>query len=272
MESPGEFLRRERELRGVTIETISSELKLSPKTIKAIEDNDVAELPHNAYVKGFIRSYCHWLGLDDNDAILRYESYLRERTEIEGKESKKKTKEPVAGRDAREEARPTAKTGLYMTVAFAIVGIVIIVGYVVIYGGSRPDMMSVTHGVVMEKDVAQPLSLESAEVLSEDGAASPETSAPIVVLPEVSSPEVSSPEVSGPETLVPEDVSSAPKAAPAVTTPSPSEAVAVKKDLSLEIRARELTWIEVSLDKDPPYDITLREGESVSLKAAKVFF
>ena len=74
MESPGEFLRRERELRGVTIETISSELKLSPKTIKAIEDNDVAELPHSAYVKGFIRSYCHWLGLDDNDAILRYES------------------------------------------------------------------------------------------------------------------------------------------------------------------------------------------------------
>ena len=259
MESPGEFLRRERELRGVTIETISSELKLSPKTIKAIEDNDVAELPHSAYVKGFIRSYCHWLGLDDNDAILRYESYLRERTEIE---SKKNMKEPVAGRDAREEARPTAKTGLYTTVAFAIVGIVIIVGYVVIYGGSRPDMVSVTHGVVMEKDVAQPLPLESAEVLSEDGAASPEASAPIVVLPEVSKP----------ETLVPKDVSSAPKAAPAVTTPSPSEAVAVKKDLSLEIRARELTWIEVSLDKDPPYDITLREGESVSLKAAKVFF
>ena len=269
MESPGEFLRRERELRGVTIETISSELKLSPKTIKAIEDNDVAELPHSAYVKGFIRSYCHWLGLDGNDAILRYESYLREKIETE---SKKKMKEPVAGRDAREEARPTAKTGLYMTVAFAIVGIVIIIGYVVIYGGSRPDMVSVTHGGVMEKDVAQPLSLESAEVLSEDGAASPEASAPIVVLPEVSSPEVSSPEVSGPETVVPEDVLSAPKAAPAPTTSLPSEAVDVKKDLSLEIRARELTWVEVSLDEAPPYDITLREGESVSLKAAKVFF
>lgn len=265
MESPGEFLRRERELRGVTIETISSELKLSPKTIKAIEDNDVAELPHSTYVKGFIRSYCHWLGLDDNDAILRYESYLRERTEIE---SGKKKKESGKGADAREEVRPTAKTGLYMTVVFAIVGIVLIIGYVVIYGGSRPDMMTPDHGVVTERDEAQPLPVEGAEVLSEDGVAAPETSAPIVVLPEVSKPQVSAPKTPVNDK---EEVLSTPEASS--VTPAPvGEATDAKKDLSLEIRARELTWVEVSLDKDPPYDITLREGERVSLKAAKVFF
>ncbi len=265
MESPGEFLKRERELRGVTIETISLELKLSPKTIKAIEDNNEAELPHSAYVKGFIRSYCHWLGLDDNDAVLRYESYLRERAEIElmGKSSKrsKPSDEGVMG----EGVRPKAKAGLQTSIIFAVAGLLIIIGYVVVYGPSRSEMVTLPKAeVVVDVDEDKTLKGEDAE------AGLLEVAAPTVVLPELSAEEVSLDNDEDLSGVV--DSTNAESATVTETTPLGQEVLTANKKLSLDMYARKLSWVDVSIDGEPPYDITLREGERVSLKAAKVFF
>ena len=83
MESPGEYLKRERELRGVSLQEISEKLRLSVRRLERLEKDDYERLPHPTYVRGFIRSYCRELGLDENDAVLRFEAYLKEQSKKE---------------------------------------------------------------------------------------------------------------------------------------------------------------------------------------------
>lgn len=77
MESPGEYLKREREIRGIRLEVIAEATKIRAGLLAAIEKNDFDTLPAAPFVKGFIQAYCKYLGLDVQDALLRYEAYMR---------------------------------------------------------------------------------------------------------------------------------------------------------------------------------------------------
>lgn len=59
----GAALRAEREKRNLTVEDIAQQLKISPRQIRALESGDLDSLPHEAYARGFIRSYAAWLGI-----------------------------------------------------------------------------------------------------------------------------------------------------------------------------------------------------------------
>lgn len=59
----GAALRAEREKRNLTVEDVAQQLKIGPRQIRALENGDIDSLPHQAYAKGFIRSYAAWLGL-----------------------------------------------------------------------------------------------------------------------------------------------------------------------------------------------------------------
>lgn len=61
---PGSILREERERRGLGIEEVASQLRLSRRQIEALEMDDYAALPGNVFVRGFIRNYARLLQLD----------------------------------------------------------------------------------------------------------------------------------------------------------------------------------------------------------------
>jgi cytoskeleton protein RodZ len=71
-DSLGEFLRRERELRHVTLDDIAERTKISRRYLEAIEEDRYDRLPGEAFVRGFIRSYAQFVGLDPEDALLIY--------------------------------------------------------------------------------------------------------------------------------------------------------------------------------------------------------
>jgi cytoskeletal protein RodZ len=77
MESPGEYLKREREHRGVELKAVFEATRIPLKLLEAIETDNL-EAQHPTFLKGFIRSYCKHLGLDENDAVLRYEIFIKE--------------------------------------------------------------------------------------------------------------------------------------------------------------------------------------------------
>ncbi len=81
MESPGEYLKRERELRRASLMSIFEATRVPLKCLEALEADDYDSLPHPTFVKGFIKSYCKRLGLDETDAVLRYELYMKERSD-----------------------------------------------------------------------------------------------------------------------------------------------------------------------------------------------
>ncbi|WP_345792847.1 RodZ domain-containing protein [Thauera sp. JM12B12] len=62
--SPGVQLRRAREARGESIHEVAFALKLAPRQVEALEQDDFAALPGMAFVRGFLRNYARYLGLD----------------------------------------------------------------------------------------------------------------------------------------------------------------------------------------------------------------
>ena len=68
----GENLRREREMRGVTLEEISESTKISVRLLTAIEADDFSKLPGGVFTRSFIRNYSQYLGLDEEHVLAEY--------------------------------------------------------------------------------------------------------------------------------------------------------------------------------------------------------
>jgi cytoskeletal protein RodZ len=62
----GEMLRAAREARKLSVEQVNRETKISVQTIQALEADDFGAFPSETYVKGFVRTYAEFLGLDGN--------------------------------------------------------------------------------------------------------------------------------------------------------------------------------------------------------------
>ena len=80
MESPGKFLKKERERRNVSLEEISKFTKIREHHLKAIEEDKYELLPPTLYVKGYLNGYAKYLALDPKDIVLQYQNYLEHKT------------------------------------------------------------------------------------------------------------------------------------------------------------------------------------------------
>lgn len=69
----GEYLTRERTLRNIPLEEISQRTRISMRVLEALEAGRWEELPADVYVRGFLRTYARYLGLDENEVVVRYE-------------------------------------------------------------------------------------------------------------------------------------------------------------------------------------------------------
>jgi cytoskeleton protein RodZ len=68
----GEHLKRERELRGVTLEEVAAATRISPRFLEALENEQWDRLPGGAFNRGFIRSVARYLGLDEENMVAEY--------------------------------------------------------------------------------------------------------------------------------------------------------------------------------------------------------
>ena len=65
----GDRMRREREMRGVTLEEISESTKISKRALQALEKEEFDLLPGGIFNKGFVRAYARFLGIDEEQAV-----------------------------------------------------------------------------------------------------------------------------------------------------------------------------------------------------------
>jgi cytoskeletal protein RodZ len=63
----GDQLRDAREARGVDVYRVERDTKIRAKFISALEAGDFAELPGDVYIRGFLRNYASYLGLDPDE-------------------------------------------------------------------------------------------------------------------------------------------------------------------------------------------------------------
>ncbi len=72
MSSFGEELRRERELRQITLREISEATKISLRHLEGLEKNDFTHLPGGVFNKGFVRAYAQYIGVDPETMVNAY--------------------------------------------------------------------------------------------------------------------------------------------------------------------------------------------------------
>lgn len=72
MISFGDELKRERELRGISLDQLARATKIGVRFLRAIDAGQVDAIPGEFYRRAYIRAYARYLGLDEDRTLARY--------------------------------------------------------------------------------------------------------------------------------------------------------------------------------------------------------
>ena len=65
----GAALKAAREAAGLSVDTVAQQLKLAPRQVKALEEDDFERLPGRTFVRGFARNYARFMQLDPDTVL-----------------------------------------------------------------------------------------------------------------------------------------------------------------------------------------------------------
>jgi cytoskeleton protein RodZ len=92
MASLGQELKRERELRGISLREIANQTKINIRFLEALENDQLDVLPGTFFIKAIIREYAKSIGLEEHAALNKYyELSLSQEKEQEDEEKKRKS-------------------------------------------------------------------------------------------------------------------------------------------------------------------------------------
>ena len=74
----GDKLKREREMRRITLDEISESTKIPRRYLESLERENFESLPGGVFNKGFVKAYARFLGLDEEQAVADYVAVAKE--------------------------------------------------------------------------------------------------------------------------------------------------------------------------------------------------
>src|SRR5215470_11387088 len=69
----GERLKRERELREVSLEEVAKGTRIAERFLQALENEQWEKLPAGVFGRGFVRSIARYLGLSEENLLSEYD-------------------------------------------------------------------------------------------------------------------------------------------------------------------------------------------------------
>ncbi|MEE8403593.1 MAG: RodZ domain-containing protein [Candidatus Hydrothermarchaeaceae archaeon] len=228
MPSFGEYLKRERELREISLRAVSDETKISYRYLQALEEDNESKLPAEVFIKGFIRSYAGYIGLDPDEAILRYQEYQKTL----------KISRDVQRISPDEHSSEVGKKKSFNVSTFFII---LALGGLLLFGGYRYWM------------IQGETSPDQSIVQSEEEEALPEP---------VRTEEEGLGKTQEPTETVPEKMLPAQEKEPSGTE-EPEPALA---PMDITLSALERTWLALDIDGREHYDITLQADEKIHFR------
>ena len=243
----GDNLKREREMRGVSLDEISAATRIATRFLHAIENEQWDQLPGGVFNRGFVRAVAHYLGLDEENIVAEYVLAAGDRQSV-----------PVWS------GTPPVVTPEKPWLAWIIAAIVLIG---LIAGGwfgtrrflawraakraAQSSAMSATVSPVSED---MPPNTGSAEA---PGPAVPDSVAPPAALDAPSDLSANS--------------TAAPDASPAMTSSAAFAAQAAPAPFELKIAADKNTKVTVQADDDRVFNGTMKAGENHTFTAKDRF-
>jgi len=142
-DSLGNYLRDEREQRGVSLQEISAMTKIQMRFLHALEEDAYERLPAPPFVVGFLRAYAQCLCLDADEIVAVYQKYYR-----------------VQDKPERSQLPPTPAMRLRTRVGVIGAGAVVLLGLIAVLllrdlrVGSQPRRSSSTPLATRDQDAA----------------------------------------------------------------------------------------------------------------------
>lgn len=78
MKTIGDLLKKRREQLNISLEDAEKELRIRKKYLRFLEENNFNQLPSTSYIKGFIRNYSRFLGLDEEKVLAFFRRQFEE--------------------------------------------------------------------------------------------------------------------------------------------------------------------------------------------------
>src|SRR6266478_5993928 len=78
----GDHLKREREMRGVSLDEISAATRIATRFLRAIENEQWDDLPGGVFNRGFVRAVARYLGLDEENIVAEYAAVAVDRPNV----------------------------------------------------------------------------------------------------------------------------------------------------------------------------------------------
>ena len=261
MASFGAKLKQEREKRGVTLEDISRSTKIGTRLLRALEEEHFDQLPGGIFNKGFIRAYARVIGIDEEDAINEYLAATGS-----GPSDKNTQDHEAQVAEMRLPEPPVQPSAGLPWGTFAIALLIVALGFAL--WGFRSEEAQKTQSQPAAPTQTTPETASSTAVAppppSQQALGTTEpTSAPPPAAPEPHP--ATSPTIHGSQSPVP------------VSTPASSSVPASDKaatvtpagSLRVLIKAREDSWISITVDGEVTTQDTLNAGAKKSVSAEK---
>lgn len=125
----GGWLRRQRELRQVSLREIADTTKISIRYLEALEEDRFDVLPAPVFAKGFLREYARYVGLDPDEVV---NTYLTAQSEVQPAEELE--------RQVRPGKRPSLEWTSGLLLALAVAGVLALVALVAYYAERSRDV------------------------------------------------------------------------------------------------------------------------------------
>jgi cytoskeleton protein RodZ len=120
MSSFGETLRRERELRQISLREIAEATKINLRYLDALERDDFRHLPGGVFNKGFVRAYAQFIGIDPETMVT---AYLDE----DRRQQAKVARTTPAPQPSSEPEVPPPSVGARVWVAVLVIALILVV-------------------------------------------------------------------------------------------------------------------------------------------------
>jgi cytoskeletal protein RodZ len=273
----GQFLRQEREKRGMTIEQVASATKINVRILHALEEDQYRELPAKPFIRGFVTSYVRFIGIDAREVLTQFDQYIE--TRVHDRPSREGGHSGYAFEKREGEQGSRAILGATMG-AFVVGGIAFLImkPSLLKHRNSHIDKLKNTHHTSAHDPKAGESKLTNATIL-ENKAAEPLTAA--TPTPKTSPIAPSTTEAMPSSTPLPlpsATPSSAPSAAPVEETKKPVEdplnsgiglAPAEIKH-KVTFRALKSVWVRYQVDDRKVMEFPLRQGKVLVLRGQKL--
>lgn len=240
MSELGQLLRDARETQGISLSQAEEATRIRRKYLEALEEADYAVLPPNVYVRGFIRNYAAYLGLDPEAAVAAYHN------------GAPGVVPPAEPQIISEPLTPGPRVNWELVAGFvmlALLGVVLVIVYrqyilPLAAGDEGPPLLS----ALVNPDPTQTATLLAAAVIDDPTATATLTMEPTPT---------SEPPTDVPPTEPP-TATTTPTQVPTVTPTSTPQGA---EELTLVVNISALTWARVVADGETVYEGTLEPGE-----------